>query len=113
MTSRTLPPSSHTGPHLRCPPRRNRDVDQWEANYEYLGILIQITGTRPPVTSEQVQAAIANQCHIPLDDRLQIHPAMPPYDFLLIAPNHGAYLSVLAGDRMIQTTTFTLSVRPW
>lgn len=28
------------------------DTDQWEAEYEYLGVLVQILSTRPPVTPE-------------------------------------------------------------
>lgn len=74
---------------------------------------MQITGTRPPVTSEQAREAIANQGGISLDDHLEIHPASPPYDFLLIAPNHGAFLAILAGDRLIRAPVFTLKVRPW
>lgn len=115
---RSLSPSSPSPKRRRDDPDlcfidRTEDIDQREAEYEYLGILVQISGTRPPVSLEQAKTAIANQCGIPLDERLQIHPAMPPYDFLLIAPDHGAYLAVLAGDRMIQTPAFTLLVRPW
>lgn len=117
-TRRSPSPSSPSPERWRDDPDlcfidRTKDTGQWEAKYEYLGILVQISDTRPPVTPEQARVAIANQCGILLDDRLKIHPAALPYDFLLIAPDHGAYLSVLAGNRMIQTPAFTLLVRPW
>lgn len=65
------------------------------------------------MTPEQARVAIASQCHIPLDERLEIHPTSLPYDFFLVFPDHGSFLSVLAGDRMIRTPAFTLLVRPW
>lgn len=81
--------------------------------FNYLAVLVQITGTRPTVSPAQARSAIAAQFGIPDDEQLQIHRATPPYDFLLMLPDHGVYLTVLNGDRTVHTAAFSLSIRPW
>lgn len=67
----------------------------------------------PPVTLEQARSAIAHKFGIPLDENLEIHAAASPLDFLLIAPDHAAYLTMLNGDRSVRTPSFSLIIRPW
>lgn len=89
---------------------RTLDTDQHEAT---LGVLVQITGTRPSVMLEQAHSAIANKYGIRLDEQLEIHAVVAPFDFFLILPDHVAYLTVLNGDRTVHTPDFSLSIRPW
>lgn len=91
---------------------RTLDVDQMESMYEYLVVLVQVTGTTPPVSLEQALLAIANKFGILVDKHLEIHAAAPPFDFLLIASDHVSYLTMLNGDRTIQTSAFSLNIRP-
>lgn len=92
---------------------RTLDIGQQEAEYKYLAVLVQISGTRPPVTAEQARTAIAHKFGIPLNERLQIPAAAAPYDFFLIMPDHASYLTVLNGDRTVHTPAFSLILRPW
>lgn len=92
----------HNDPEI-CYIERTLDTDQREAAYEYLAVLVQITGTRPPVTVDQAREAIAHKYGIPLDEQLEIHAAAAPFDFFLILPDHASY----------QTPAFSLSIRPW
>lgn len=89
------------------------DTDQREATYEYLSVLVQITGTLSPVTPEQARAAIADKFGIRMDEHLEIHAVAASFDFFLILPDHAANLTVLNGDRTVQTLAFSLSIRPW
>lgn len=84
-----------------------------EATYEYLAVLIQISGTWPPVTPVQARAAIASRFGIPLDEQLEIHAAAAPFDFFLILPDCAANLEVVSGNRIVQMPEFTLTIRPW
>lgn len=92
---------------------RTLDTDQREAAYEYLAVLIQITSMRPPITPEQARTAIAGKYGIRLDEHLEIHVAVAPFDFFLILPDHASYLTVLNSDKTVQTPAFTLSIKPW
>lgn len=96
-----------------CYINRTLDTDQKEATYEYLAVLIQITGTRPVVKLQQARQAIASKYGIPMDEQLEIHTAALPYDFFLVVPDHESYLTMLNGDRTVQTPAFSLSIRPW
>lgn len=96
-----------------CYTDRKFDIDQWEAEYEYLAVPLQITGTRPAVMPEQTGLAVAAQFSITINNQLQIHVAPPPHDFLLILLDQGAYLTMLGGDRTVHTPGFSLAVRPW
>lgn len=80
---------------------RTLDTDQREATYKYLGVLVQITGTRPPVSLKKARAAIATKFGIPMEEQLEIHAAAPPFDFFLMLPDHASYLTVLNGDRSV------------
>lgn len=113
-------PSSPRSPTRRwndlseiCFIERTQDTEQWEANYAYLAALLQITGIRPEVTPEQALAAVAAQFGFQIDDRFRIHRATPPYDFLLIVPDHGMLLAMLGGDRTVHAPAFQLKIRPW
>lgn len=89
------------------------DTDQQESAYEYLAMLVQIAGTRPEVSLEQAREAIAHKFGVHLDEHLEIHRAAAPFDFLLILPYHEFYLTVLNDDRMVNTSAFTMIIRPW
>lgn len=99
--------------HKICFLDRTLDMDQRESAYEYLTVLLQISGTRPRVIAQQAITAVATKYGVPLDEQLEIHAAPLPFDFLLILPDHASYLTVLNGDRTVQTPAFTLTIRPW
>lgn len=86
-TSTRPEPSSPTSPHSPsrlwndlsevCFIERSPDTDQWEAQYEYLSVLLKIAGTRPEVTLQQALAAVMEQFGYQPDDRFRIHHAAP------------------------------------
>lgn len=113
------PPSPHS-PTRRwndlseiCFIDRTMDTEQWEAEYEYLAMLLQVTGTRPEISPQQALAAVAAQFGFQLDDGFKIHRAPPPNDFFLQVPNHGMVHSMLGGDRSVLGPGFQLKIRPW
>lgn len=88
------------------------DIEQWEADLEYLTVFIQVVGTRPQVSPESALQAVAAQFNL-LEDTVEIYRVAPPEDFLLRVPNHGVLLTLLQGNRSVQTPAFQLQLKPW
>lgn len=96
-----------------CFIERTFDTEQWEVEYEYLAVLLQISGTWPKVTPQQALAAVAAQFGFQIDERFRIHRAAMPNDFFLTVLEHGMLLTMLGGDRTVHAPTFQLKIRPW
>lgn len=95
-----------------CYVDRSPDMEQWEAELEYLAVLVQIVGTRPTVEPQAARRAIAQ--HFDIEEfAMEIYKVAPPEDFLLKLPNHGALQRVLQGDRTVTTPAFKLALKPW
>lgn len=88
------------------------DIDQWEAELEYLYVLVQITGTRPQVSPQAARRAIANYLQLH-EMNLEISKISPPDDFVVKLPDHGALIRALHVDRVVNTPGFKLLLKPW
>lgn len=74
-----------------CYIERTSDMEQWEADLEYLTVFVQIVATRPPIEPEEARHAIAVQFQLQ-EESLEINRVVLLEDFLLRLPTFGARL---------------------
>lgn len=95
-----------------CFIEHTNDMEQWEAELEYLWVFAQIVGRRQEVEPQDALRAIADAFHLDAS-AFEIHPVAPPEDFIVKLPDHGALLEARQGDRTVTTPGFSMILRPW